>query len=143
MFRLTVQNKQGTHEQPSQNKKTWIIQVTTHGIKNRKLSQTFEWGYFNNFSHFFLSCGLNMNKFYGQYLTRDSTKKKTCSFCKGFPNFRMPLYIHIHIPFKSLLATSLHLNFQNVSFYICFKLSGFLYFQTSKQLCHLIFLCKP
>ncbi len=39
-----------------------------------KGSQTFEGGYFNNFSYFFLSCGLYVNIFYVKYLTQDSTK---------------------------------------------------------------------
>ncbi len=32
--------------------------------------------YFNNFSYFFLSRGLNVNIFYLKYLTHDSTKEK-------------------------------------------------------------------
>ncbi len=37
---LTVQNKPGTREQPSQNKNSrdsWIIQITTRSIKNQGL----------------------------------------------------------------------------------------------------------
>ncbi len=63
----------GTHEQPTQNKRqSWIIQVTSHSIKNQGFPN-FEGGYLNNFSYF-LSCGLYVNIFYVKYLTQDSTK---------------------------------------------------------------------
>ncbi len=55
---LTVQNKQGTHEQT-------VIEhpVTTHSIKNQGFPN-FEGGYFNNFSNFFY-----VNIFYVKCLT--------------------------------------------------------------------------
>ncbi len=86
VIRLTIQNKQGTHEQPSQtNKQNKTEQERTvvdhpgnhtHHYIRTKGSQTFEGGYFNNFSYFyfFLSCGLYVNIFYVKYLTQDSTK---------------------------------------------------------------------
>ncbi len=80
---LTVQNKQWTHEQPSQNKKTamnhqsWIIQLTTHRIKNQGFLN-FWMRLFEYFSYL-LSSGLNVNIFYVKHLTQDSTKYKiTC-----------------------------------------------------------------
>ncbi len=47
---LTVQNKQGTHEQPSKN---ICGSSGNHTVLTTKGSQTFERGYFNNFSYFF------------------------------------------------------------------------------------------
>ncbi len=72
---LTVQIKQGTHEQPSQNKKTSSRLPNT--LLRTKGSQTFEGGYLKNFSYFFLLffyCGLYVNIVYVKYLTQDSTK---------------------------------------------------------------------
>ncbi len=83
----------------SQNKKT--VMDHPHTVLRTKGAQTFEGGYFNNLSYFLLSCGLNINIFYAKYLTQDSTKKNMHFvkiihiFCKGFTNFRMPLYIDI------------------------------------------------
>ncbi len=63
-----MNNQHKTKEQ------SWIIQVTSHSIKNQGFP-TFEGGYLNN-SAIFLSCGLYVNIFYVKYLTQDSTNKK-------------------------------------------------------------------
>ncbi len=50
VFSLTVQNKRGTHEQPSQNKN----KVKDHSSNHAQYKETFEWGCFNNFYFFVL-----------------------------------------------------------------------------------------
>ncbi len=65
-------NKGLMNNQHKTKEQSWIIQVTSHSIKNQGF-QTFEGGYLNNFSYF-LSCGLYVNIFYVKYLTQDSAK---------------------------------------------------------------------
>ncbi len=92
---LTVQNKQGTHEQT-------VIEhpVTTHSIKNQGFPN-FEGGYFNNFSNFFyvnifyVKCLTVLNKKYNTFCMISFILFKLLTFSqfsKGCPNHSKPLY---------------------------------------------------
>ncbi len=64
-----------THEQPTQTKEqSWIIQVTSHSIKNQGFPNFWR-GYLNNFSYFFVLWTI-CKHIYVKYLTQDSTNKK-------------------------------------------------------------------
>ncbi len=63
-----MNNQHKTKEQ------SWIIQVTSHSIKNQGFPN-FEGGYLNNFSYFFVLWTI-CNIIYVKCLTQDSTKLK-------------------------------------------------------------------
>ncbi len=47
-------NKGLMNNQHKTKEQSWIIQVTSHSIKNQGFPKTFEGGYLNNFSYFFV-----------------------------------------------------------------------------------------
>ncbi len=89
-------------------KLSWIIQITTHSIKNQGFTNFWR-GLFLIIAAIFLSCKTLKKNYVKKILLMKVLNKITCvfvwsllfcwnysrfhRFCKGFPNFRKPLYI--------------------------------------------------